>query len=588
MSKQAIPIEEQVVDQPLQARSHRSTVPVFIRILPLAILLMITCVLVLLDAILPLNGLNAEDALLAHISTWTLLPTHLFFPGQAMTLILTGNPVVSPPVTILSWRETALLLNVFLLLFLLYLLALYALPRFISSRYLFYSTLLLGIVCLFFPIVTSSDIFSYTAYAHMEVIYHLNPLTTAPTAIHGDTIYAYLYWKDQPSAYGPTWAIITAVAQWLLGLTGPASIVPMLVALRLLGLASHIGSTILVWNISGQLQRLTGIISVQKRTRAALAFAWNPLLLFEACVNAHNDAVLLFLILLAIWLLLRSPQLSLRTLLPAAIVFAFATCLKINILVFVPGLLLFLWMQRPRHISHMLITSATYASVIFLLYAPFWQHGAVLYLLSVNPATSRAINTPYDFLSQFYNTLARVPVQLSASGEPTATPIERLTHIVSAILFILVYAILCWRATRSSSRFNTIPGLIRWMALAWLLYCALGSPWFWPWYLVTFFGLFALVESITPWNNWRAQRLPLAVRLLAFSMLSLYCFYAWAPAHISIPGLPGFVWGDLRGLCIWAIPLLALYRPPLRALAKLPQLCKALLPQKARAPVLRG
>jgi hypothetical protein len=120
------------------------------------------------------------------------------------------------------------------------------------------------------------------------------------------------------------------------------------------------------------------------------------------------------------------------------------------------------------------------------------------------------------------------------------------------------------------------------------LYCALGSPWFWSWYLVTFFGLFALVESITPWNNWRAQRLPLAVRLLVFSMLSLYCFYAWAPAHTSLPGLPGFAWGDLRGLCIWAIPLLALYRPPLRTLAKLPQLCKALLPQRARAPALRG
>ena len=188
MSKQAIPIEEQVVDQPLQARSHHSTVPVFIRILPLAILLMITCVLILLEAILPLKGLNSEDALLAHGSTWILLPTHLFFPGQAITLILAGNRVVSPPVTTLSWRETALLLNVFLLLFLLYLLALYALPRFISSRYLFYSTLLLGIVCLFFPIVTSSDIFSYIAYAHMEVIYHLNPLTTAPTAMHGDTI----------------------------------------------------------------------------------------------------------------------------------------------------------------------------------------------------------------------------------------------------------------------------------------------------------------------------------------------------------------------------------------------------------------
>jgi hypothetical protein len=191
-------------------------------------------------------------------------------------------------------------------------------------------------------------------------------------------------------------------------------------------------------------------------------------------------------------------------------------------------------------------------------------------------------------ISSLYNALVHVPIHPKTPGEPVATPVERLAHIFSAAFFVLIYARLCWRAARNPSRINTIPYLIRWMALVWLLYCIIGSPWFWPWYLVTFFGLYALVESTTKWKKGGIIRIPVAVRLLAFSMLSLYCLYTWAPAHTSLPGLYGFVWEDLRGLWVWAIPLLAVFWPSLSMLAKLPQICKTLLLQKAKAPVLRG
>ncbi|HZU66071.1 MAG TPA: hypothetical protein VFA09_02235 [Ktedonobacteraceae bacterium] len=583
MSKSTIPIEEQSTDRLVAMRPHFLASATHVRLLPRVILVMMLSGLLLLDAILPLKGLSFESALLSHLSSWVLLPTHLLFPHLPTSGPLTAGPLPHPLGISLSWWEATLLPGIILLMFLLYALALYTLPRIIHLRYLIYSTLLLGIVCLFFPVVTSSDAFSYIAYAHMEVIYHLNPLITAPSVLHGDLILKYVYWKDQPSAYGPTWVVITGFLQWLLGLTGSDGILRMLFTLRVLGLSAHIGSTLLIWSISGQLQRITGDIAPEKRMRVVLAFAWNPLLLFEACVNAHNDAVLLFLILLTFWFLLHGPQLSLKWLLPAAVVLALATCLKINILIFVPGLLLFLWMQRPRKVFRLLFISAVYCGVIVLLYMPFWQHGAVLHVLSVNPSTSRVINSPYDFLSQLYNALMHVPIHLNAAGEAVATPVERLMHMLSVLIFVPVYAILCRRATGRAWRINTIPGLIRWMALVWLLYCAIGSPWFWPWYLVTFFGLYALVASCTREKYWGGLNIPLAVGLLAFSSLSLYSFYAWAPAHVSIPDLSGFFWVDLRGLWIWLIPFLALLWPSLRTLAKLPQLCRGFFTQRVRA-----
>src|SRR5205823_2346377 len=159
--------------------------------------------------------------------------------------------------------------------------------------------------------------------------------------------YPYIYWVQQPSAYGPTWAIITCGLQWLALQYGSTSIFSMVLLLRFFSLAMHLGSVFLVWSISGHLQRLYPFISLRRRTQATLALAWNPFLLFEACIHAHNDTTILFLILLALWfLVLHIRGMSQAYLLSAAIL-ALAACLKITFVLLAPGLFLFLWAQQP-------------------------------------------------------------------------------------------------------------------------------------------------------------------------------------------------------------------------------------------------
>ena len=541
----------------IEQRAIQIPARVTARFLPFVFLLMMGAAFLLVDAILPLQGAWSWDAMLSHTSSVFLLPTHILFPGQAITLFLPTLRSATPTI-ITSWKETAYLLSAFLLLFLVFLLALHYLPQLISRRFLFTSTLFLGILCLFIPVVTSGDIFSYIAYARIGVIYHLNPLTTWPIAIHTDPVISYTYWTKQPSAYGPTWAIITCFFQWLSGFSGPSDLLRMVLVLRLFGLSMHLGSTLLIWSISGHLQRLTAFMSPQQRMRATLAFAWNPLLLFEAVVNAHVDATLLFLILLAIWFLVRRTPLNIYAYLLAAAMFAVATCVKLNTVLLVPGLLLFLCMQRPWKISHILATLAAYVSTIVLLYIPFWQGKAMLSVFLINPAATRNVNSMATFISHLYKGIMLGNAYSLSQAMPT--PSERITHTLSIVIFVLVYAILCGQAIRDPDRINTIPKFIRWMALVWLLYCAIGSPWFYPWYLVTFFGLFALVEAASQRDQWLFYflQLPLATRILAFSMLSQYCFYTWGALHTFIPLLPGFLWSYLSGLWIWILPLLAL------------------------------
>ena len=556
-------IEPQAID--IQSMGIDKTIPTLTytrrdRFLPFAFLLAMTGAIILLAAVLPLEGLWFHNVLLASVSPWFQWPTTLLFPGWAITAPLPyANPEYSPPIA-LGWEQVPFLLAIFLVIFLIYLSAIRRLPGQVTYRFILYSTAIFGVVYLLIPVASSPDLFSYIGYARMSIIYHLNPLTTLPTAISNDPSFIHIYWTDQPSAYGPTWAFISGFLQFVTLPFGTRSLLPMVMVLRLWGLAMHLCSTVLVWSISGYMQQIDGRISLQRRKFATLAFAWNPLLLFEACTNAHNDATLLVFVLLALWFLARTAQNgntgdTWRGLVPAIIMLALATCLKINIVLLLPGLLLLLWNQQPRRLRPIIFAVLLYGGIILLLYVPFWQNGTILAVIRDNPTAYRNINSLPEFVSELASGITGL---FGLNG----SLIEMLTHLLSISFFVIAYGFLCWRAIRQpAKKLQTLPDLVRWMALIWLLYCAIGTPWFWPWYLVTFFGLYALVESIPPQGKtfFGFPRIPLAVRLLAFSMLSIYCFYVWGVHSSFVPGLSGFSWSYLRGLWAWAIPLLAFF-----------------------------
>lgn len=535
--------------------------------LPVVIFVGMLVAIFLLDAVAPLYYLLFHDALLTRLASWVVLPSQLLFHGWSLVIPGFHVPGASTQDVISGWETTGLLFAAILLMFLVYLLALRYLPRRVSPRFIFLSTLLPGLFLVFVPVVTSADVFSYISYARLDVIYHQNPLTALPIFYPRDPVYPYVYWIRQPSAYGPVWAVITIVLQTLVGGPSAAGIAPVVLALRVFGLVMHLGSTLLIWFISGALMGENAPFRREKRVFLTLAFAWNPLLLFEACVNAHNDAAVLFLILLTLWVLVRGsqrsstlsstsspPVLPAQTVLQAAILFALATCLKINIVVLLPGLLLFLWMQ-PHRWRALSGASVAYLGTIVLLYLPFWQNGAAFNVFRVNPGVYRTDNSLAEFATRLYNGLVVMPGNRAAPIIDSSA--ELFIHTVSIDLFVVLFVIFCGWSIYHRRRVGTLPGLIRWLALAWLLYCALGAPWFWPWYLVTFFGLFALVEATTPAER-SSLRLSVPALLLAFTTLSVYCFSSWVMANTFISGLIAFHWAYFRGPWLWLPALLAL------------------------------
>ncbi len=584
----------------------------YTRFSPRAVLIALLVAVFLMDAVLPLRNLWFHQALLTQLGAWPVLPSLLLFPGWEVIPPISTTTIIGVPDVLTSWGTLGLLFATFVLVFLIYLFALRVLPAQISRRFIMRSTLLIGFCFLLIPVVTSPDLYSYIAYARIGIVHGLNPLTTTPRTIHDDVIYPYVSWVDQPSAYGPAWTLLTCFFQLFTSLCWLGNtILSMVVLLRAWGLLMHLCSVALIWSLGGSLQRLRGLVSHKTRLYATLAFAWNPLLLLEACTNAHNDTTLLFVVLLTIWFLVYtqiapdSPTLPRWTyrlatrfnprvrawLLHQApvLLLAVGTCLKINLVLLAPGLFCYLWLQEAGQplsvrLKHIGISVACYVGLIVALYAPFWQNGAIFDVFVVNPASSRTINTLADSFSHLYNSVSLAFGY--ASAPPIGSPAEHFTHTVSMGLFVLVYAALCWQVMRSPANLRTIHGLVRWMAITWLFYCSLGSPWFWPWYLVTFLGLYALLEASKPVQEYieeafpaetsfvpsasqtgltqlfkRFQDLqlhPSVIRSLVFSMFTLYCFTTWGPLHSFAPGLPALQWSYLNGFWAWLVPLAVL------------------------------
>ncbi len=496
-----------------------------------------------------------------------LWPTRLLFPQKAI-VPPAHNHTLNPMDTFWTARkEVILLFAAFAMLCIFYVLAVRLLPKYITARYIFLSTLLLGAVYVFLPITTSQDIFSYIGYARLGLIYHLNPLTALPSAIPHDPVYPYIFWVNQPSAYGPVWALLSEFLQWITLALGLKSIIGMVLPLRLFGLLTHLGSTWLIWSISGRVQAYNEAISWRRRLAGTLAFGWNPLLLYEACSNAHNDAVVLFFILLALWSLLPGRRGGTYNYLLAAVFLALAACIKITFVLLFPGLLLYLWAQFPRRWHSIVLPTLVYIGAFVILYAPFWQGGAVLHVLSINPGVTRAINSLYDVLVHLDVSLRGKQYILVSSDVGTHT--EVMMRDISMLLFIIVYAAICLGAFSARWRLRSLPSLIRWMALTWLLFCLIGSPWFWSWYLVAFLGLAALVIAISTEEQTVLGfiQLPLALLLLTFSMLTLYCFATWAArSYIPFPPLAYFQWAYLRGIWAWFFLIPALHSESLMKL----------------------
>jgi alpha-1,6-mannosyltransferase len=342
----------------------------------------------------------------------------------------------------------------------------------LSPRVVVASIAGLNALFLLAPVLLSTDIFSYQAYARMGSLYAANPYLHGPSTILLDPLYPFIgsKWVSTPTAYGP---LFTALSYPLAQLDISASVV----AYKSLAALAFLATVGLVWNGA----RLRGLDPV----RAAMLVGLNPLTVVWGLGGGHNDLLMLAPLAAGAYVLLQNRQAT------GGALIAVATGIKLT-----AGLLLPFALVRPHVPRRRLLLGAGIASVLIagLGFAMFGT--GQLHLL----ATLRQNQAAGDWQS--------IPGFIS-----TQLGLGAVGRLVGILLGAVFVAVTCWLLVLvRRGRLDWIAGA-GWATVAMLITASSLLPWYIAW--LTPLAALSPDVRLRRWTLW-ITGIMLAINLLSW------------------------------------------------------------------------
>jgi Glycosyltransferase family 87 len=172
--------------------------------------------------------------------------------------------------------------------------ALLPLARRLPTRALVALILALYVLVFVGPILLSTDVFSYIAYARIGVLHGLNPYTHSPFDISGDPIYKYVGtdWIHAATAYGPLYTLLSYPLAAL-------GIIGAIWGMKVFALAACLCVVWLTWRCA--------LARGLEPKFALLLVGANPLVVIYSLASAHNDFLMIALMMAAVYLTIAPP-----------------------------------------------------------------------------------------------------------------------------------------------------------------------------------------------------------------------------------------------------------------------------------------
>jgi hypothetical protein len=296
------------------------------------------------------------------------------------------------------------------------------------------------------PILLSTDVFSYIAYARMGVEHGLNPYLHGPVAIAGDPVFEYVGhdWRNVATAYGPLYTLLSYPLAPL-GLKGA------LWGMKLEALLASAGTLALTWRCARE-RDLDPVWAI-------LVVGANPLYVIYGLGGAHNDLIMMLAMMAAVSLTLTRRPSAGREAAAAAAVVAGAL-VKATVAVLLPFMIVSTRRPIGDRPAPILGALAAVALGALIGYAAFGVHGIDVVA---------ALNRDAAFVSSdsFATEIAHL------FGKPGVFPID---HDLLKAGLVLIVAHLLWRTWRGYD----------WVAASgWaLLAISVTSTWLLAWYIL--------------------------------------------------------------------------------------------------------
>lgn len=179
-----------------------------------------------------------------------------------------------------------------------------------------------------YPAMLSYDIFNYLATAKVLYFYKENPYIIMPISFIHDPLLLFMHAANKTALYGFSW----------IGLTG----IPFLLSFGNFYLSLFFFKLFLVPFYFGLLYTLKKLTN---DWMPVLLFACNPLVVIELFVSGHNDIVMMFFALAAIYAFLKKYWML------GSILFILSVFIKFATILLLP-LLVYLYLKRNQNIQY--------------------------------------------------------------------------------------------------------------------------------------------------------------------------------------------------------------------------------------------
>ncbi len=177
----------------------------------------------------------------------------------------------------------------------------------------------------------SYDLFNYIFDAKIVTYYHQIPYLHSALDYANDPMLSFMRWTHRVYPYGPTWLLLTVPLSFL----GMNYFLPTFFLFKFLAAFSFLGSCFLIYKISEK-------IFPENKLFNLVFFAFNPLIIVDSLVSAHNDISMIFLFLLAIYLYLNKKLFS------SLLFYALSIGIKFSTGILLPLVLLLPFMEKAK------------------------------------------------------------------------------------------------------------------------------------------------------------------------------------------------------------------------------------------------
>jgi alpha-1,6-mannosyltransferase len=290
------------------------------------------------------------------------------------------------------------------------------------------------------PILLSTDVFSYIAYARMGVEHGLNPYLHGPASIAHDPVYDYVGqdWKHVATAYGPFYTLLS----YPLGLL---SVTAALWGMKLMALVASVGTLALTWRCARR-RELDPVWAI-------LVVGANPLYVIYGLGGAHNDLIMLAAMMGAVSLTIGTTSRGREA--GAAATIVAGALVKATVAALLP----FMIVSR-RRVAPVVGAVAMLALGALIGYVAFGVHG-----IDVVSALNR--DAAFVSTDSFAAEIAHL------FGKPGVFPVD---HDLLKVGLVLIVLHLLWRTWRGYD----------WIAASgWaLLAISVTSTWLLAWYIL--------------------------------------------------------------------------------------------------------